>query len=150
MSDIEKEINQKAFQSSYQKAIINVLFTSGWLKRSVQDLLKPYKITHAQFNVLRILNGKYPEACNPGEIVDVMIEKMADVTRLLDRLKSKDLIRREVCPSNRRKLDVYITENGKKLLAQIEPAIQKHHAEFHRLTPAEAEQLSALLDKFRG
>ena len=148
---IEDEIKQKKFKDNYQKAVINIMFTSGCLKRRVQAVLKPFGITHTQYNVLRILNGASPNPCSPGEIGNVMIEKMADVTRLLDRLKAKGLVEREVCEKNRRKLDVYITEEGKKLLQDIDPNIEKHHQEFHsKISSEEAELLSDLLDKFRG
>jgi len=146
---LSKEIKQKHFEDSYQSMTINILYTSGWLKRKIQNTLKPFGITHAQFNVLRILNGKSPDPCNPSEIIEVMIEKMSDVTRLLDRLKAKGLINRCICEHNRRKVDVYITEQGKQLLQEITPILRKSRNTLEHLTLEEAEQLSHLLDKLR-
>lgn len=146
---LSDEIKQTKFINSYQKMAINIMYTSGWIKRKLQKALKPYGITHAQFNVLRILNGRSPNPCNPSEITEVMIEKMSDVTRLLDRLKSKGLVDRCICEHNRRKVDVYITEDGKKLLQEIDPIMTKNRENYEALSPEEAEQLSKLLDKLR-
>ncbi|MGB0521510.1 MAG: MarR family winged helix-turn-helix transcriptional regulator [Flammeovirgaceae bacterium] len=147
---LAEEIKQKKFVNSHQKMAINILYTSGWLKRKVQATLKPFGITHAQYNVLRILNGKCPNPCNPSEITEVMIEKMSDVTRLLDRLKSKGLVDRCICEHNRRKVDVYITEQGKQLLREIDPVMEKGRKQYQSLSPEEAELLSDLLDKLRA
>lgn len=147
---LAEEIKQTKFASSHQKMTINILYTAGWVKRQVQSVLKPFGITQAQYNVLRILNGRSPEPCNPSEITEVMIEKMSDVTRLLDRLKSKGLIDRCICEHNRRKVNVSITEGGKQLLQEIEPIIQENRKRYEALSPEEAELLSDLLDKLRA
>lgn len=146
---LQEEIKQKHFEDSYQSLSINILYTSGWLKRELQSTLKPFGITHAQFNVLRILNGKSPEPCNPSEIIEVMIEKMSDVTRLLDRLKTKGLVDRCVCEHNRRKVDVSITEQGRQLLQEINPILRENRKKFKHLSEEEATQLNQLLDKLR-
>ena len=147
---LAEEIKQSKFVDEYQKMAINILYTSGWMKRQLQSILKPFGITHAQYNVLRILNGKCPSPCNPSEITDVMIEKMSDVTRLLDRLKTKGLVDRCVCEHNRRKVDVYITEAGRQLIKDIEPVLRKNRKQYQCLSPEEAETLSNLLDKLRA
>jgi len=147
---LAEEIKQQQFADHYEKMAINILYTSGWIKRQLQATLKPFGITHAQYNVLRILAGKNPNPCNPSEIMEVMIEKMSDVTRLLDRLKSKGLVDRCICEHNRRKVDVFITDQGKELLQKLTPILEENHQQYGKLKPEEAEQLSNLLDKLRA
>jgi DNA-binding MarR family transcriptional regulator len=113
--------------------------------------MKQYDILPQHYNVLRILKGKHPNASSPGDIKEVMIDKGNDVTRLLDKLVSKGLVKRSLCEENRRKMDVYITEEGLKLLQDIEKPLQDYLAEIKkRVTEQEAETMSALLDQMRG
>jgi len=103
------------------------------------------------FNILRILNGNYPNAVSPGYIKQVMIDKGVDLTRLLDKLDKLNLIKRNLCPSNRRKIDLNLTDEGILMLQKLSPHLDAHYLELkNNLTEAESEQLSLLLDKLRG
>jgi DNA-binding MarR family transcriptional regulator len=149
--EIEKAIKQPKFSDVYQKLVVNLLFTSNWLRDAQNSLMKQYDILPQHYNVLRILKGKHPNASSPGDIKEVMIDKGNDVTRLLDKLVSKGLVKRSLCEENRRKMDVYITEEGLKLLQDIEKPLQDYLAEIKkRVTEQEAETMSALLDQMRG
>ncbi|QCK13482.1 MarR family winged helix-turn-helix transcriptional regulator [Mangrovivirga cuniculi] len=147
---IEEAIKTKGLKDNYEKLFVNIIYTSNWFKSKLKDLFKPYGITQTQYNVLRILRGKYPEPCNPGYITSVMIEKMSDVTRLIDRLIEKKLVKRMVCETNRRMVEVYITKEGLELLEKLEPVVEKSRDDLKVLTDDEANQLSHLLDKLRG
>ncbi|MCX2744642.1 MarR family transcriptional regulator [Mangrovivirga sp. M17] len=147
---IEEAIKTKGLKDNYEKLFVNVIYTSNWFKSKLKELFKPYGITQTQYNVLRILRGKYPEPCNPGYITGVMIEKMSDVTRLIDRLIEKKLVKRKVCETNRRMVEVYITKEGLELLERLEPVVEKSRDDLKVLTDEEANQLSHLLDKLRG
>lgn len=146
---IEDEIKQNKFISSHQKAVINLLFTSNWLVNKQHDYFKPFGITGQQFNVLRILKGQYPKSISAKEIKSRMLDKNSDISRLLDRLISKNLIEKKSCPKDKRATDVFITENGLSLLKEISSK-QKDIDQVLTLTDDEAEQLSNLLDKSRG
>ncbi|PCH99177.1 MAG: MarR family transcriptional regulator [Bacteroidetes bacterium] len=147
---IDEEIKQKKFVSPIQKAHLNVMFTSNWIIGTTKGILKPFGITHQQYNVLRILKGRSPEYCTADDVKSVMLDKSPDLTRLLDRLIDKGFVNRRVCEENRRKLDIGITANGKKLLIKIGPKIKSHHDKANVLTNNEAEELSRILDKLRG
>lgn len=149
--EIEKAIKQPKFTDAYQKLVVNMLFTSNWLRDAQNSLMKQYDILPQHYNVLRILKGKFPNSSSPGDIKDVMIDKGNDVTRLIDKLVSKGLVKRSLCEENRRKMDVYITEEGLKLLDEIEKPLQNHLTQIKtRVTKEEAETMSSLLDKMRG
>ncbi|MCO4291708.1 MarR family transcriptional regulator [Solitalea sp. MAHUQ-68] len=148
---IEQEILQEKFEDSYQKAIINLVFTNNWLRDLQSEHFKQYDILPQHFNILRIVRGKHPQAVSPGEIKNVMLDKGNDVTRLLDKLVTKGLIDRRLCEHNRRKMDINITDDGLKLLEAIDIPFQTFFNSLkNRLTKQDAEHLSDLLDKLRG
>jgi len=147
---IEQAINQKEFKNIVEKLYINILYTSGHLKRKLKDIFTPYDITSTQYNVLRILKGRHPEACHPGQIVAVMVEKMSDVTRLIDRLTIKGLTERNTCPGNRRKINIHITEKGISLLNEIEPVMNNHFQKIQtKFSEQELELICSYLDRLR-
>lgn len=147
--NIESEIKQEKFSSQHQKAVINLIYTTNWLTSRQQDFFKPHNITGQQFNILRILKGQHPKTISATEIKARMLDKNSDVSRLLDRLVSKNLIVKKACPNDRRAADVSITEEGLILLKSID----KQQADMDHiltLTETEAKLLSDLLDKSRG
>lgn len=146
---IEEAIRQKKFASAKQKAIINIIYTHHWLLEKQHQVFDDFDITHQQFNVLRILRGKYPEATSPGAVKEVMIDKNPDLTRLCDRLVNKALIKREFNSENRRQVVLKITQQGLNLLEEIEPVMQAASKQI-KLTEKDATILSDLLDKLRG
>ena len=150
--EIEKVIKQNTkFRSSHEKAAVNLIYTNSWFKDLQNALFKDHSILPQHYNVLRILKGRHPEPVSPGTIKEVMLEKNNDVTRLLDKLVTKGLAKRQLCPVNRRKMDINITDKGIKLLLELDEPMKKHLSEMKKkLTEKEAEQLSQLLDKMRG
>ncbi len=147
---IENAIRQDKPMQPLQKAIINLMYTYNWHMERSAAVFKPFDITPQQFNVLRILRGKHPEAVLVGEVKCVMLDKNPDLTRLGDRLVQKGLIHRELNPQNRREVLMQITKEGMALLEQIDVQMEKVKAAWQNLTDEEAEQLSDLLDKLRG
>lgn len=113
-------------------------------------IFKPFDLTPQQYNVLRILNGRYPEAIPVGEVKAVLLDKNPDMTRLGDRLVQKGLIQRDFNQQNRREVLLSITPQGIELLAKMQPALEQAAAQWDQLSPEEAETLSNLLDKLRG
>ncbi|NQY10265.1 MAG: MarR family transcriptional regulator [Flavobacteriales bacterium] len=147
---IEDELKQEKFKSPHQKAYLNLMFTYKFIESQSKKTLKPFDVTSQQYNVLRILKGKYPTLRSAEEIKDVMIDKSPDLTRLLDRLIDKGFVTREVCKENRRKLDIGITKKGLKQIDKMEPTLMAYHEESKKITKKEAEELSRILDKMRG
>lgn len=147
---IEEEIKQKKFRSVHHKAHINVLFTASWLSQHSARLLKPYKISWQQFNILRILRGMYPEPATVKLLTERMIDKMSNASRLVEKLKLKGYVERTVCPSDRRRVDIRITEQGLKALENISRVMEDGlHRQMDNLSEEDAEQLNGLLDKLR-
>ena len=84
-------------------------------------------------------------------IQERMIAKTSNTTRLVDKLLLKELVLREICPINRRKMEITITEKGLQLLLQLDPSVEAHERSFSKnLTVEELELLNELLEKFRN
>lgn len=147
---IEEELKQDKFTSAVHKAIVNIMFTDGWLSNHLRDVFKDHNLTPQQYNVLRILRGKYPEALNPSDIKAVMLDKNPDLTRLCDRLLTRKLIDRCIDGDNRRKMNIRITEDGLKMLNLIDPIMIDFNKKVSTISEEEATILSSLLDKLRG
>ena len=147
---LEDEIKQKKFKNEYQKLLLNVIFTGNWLNSQSIKAFKPYGVSPQQYNVLRILKGQHPNAISVNQIVERMLDKNSNASRLVDKLVLKNLVKRETCEADRRQMDVAITEKGLKLLVDMESNID--HVDqiiSNSLTKKEAEQLNIILDKIR-
>ena len=147
---LEEEIKQPHFKHPFEKAILNVRFTSGWLDQIILSVLKPYGLSEEQYNVLRILRGQYPNPSPLQLIGERMLNRMSNVTRLVEKLRRSGFVTREVCPENRRKVDILITEKGLALLDEISPQLEDALRTNQHITDEEVTELNRILDKFRG
>jgi DNA-binding MarR family transcriptional regulator len=147
---LETDIQQQTFRSEYQKALLNILFTSNYLIAIVNDFFKPYDITRQQYNVMRIVKGQLPKAASIQLIRDRMLEKMSDASRIVERLRLKNMVKREISPDDKRIVHISITDEGIKLLESIEMHVEEMEKSIKNLSREEAVQLNKLLDKIRG
>ncbi len=122
------------------KLVAEILRTGDYLDSKVTEVLKQYGITHIQFNILRILEGAQPDPLPVGKIKERLLFSKSDVTRLLDRLEKKELISRKICPSNRRKMDIEITDEGLKLIQIVLPLIEESLEGFYQKKVGEKER----------
>src|SRR5690606_17571768 len=113
---LEDEIKQDKFHSQYHKLMINLLFTGNWVYYHNKKFLKRYGISPEQFNVLRILRGQYPKPSSINLLNERMLDRMSNVSRLVEKLRIKNLLKRSECPKDRRQVDILITEEGLALL----------------------------------
>ncbi|CAA6829114.1 MAG: Regulatory protein MarR [uncultured Aureispira sp.] len=147
---IEEEINQtKPFPNPQTKAIVNLNFTASWLSGVQTEILKPYGISIQQYNILRILKGMHPKPATVKILIERMIDKNSNASRLVDKLLKKGLLERNTCPRDRRRVDVMVTEAGLEVINVVARALKKSKT-LMRLTNEEAIQLSDLLDKMRS
>lgn len=146
---IEEEIKQRTFKDVYQKIYINLVYTSGWLQVRQTAVFKKYGLTLPQYNILRILRGQHPKPATVNLLIERMLDKTSNASRIVDKLESKKLVTRFQCPHDRRTVDILITEAGLTLLMQIDEAQGTKQQSLHNLSKAEAEELSRLLDKIR-
>ncbi len=150
MGKIEEAIKQAEFKDSYNKAVVNLLYTHSYLVSFQTSVLKPMDLSPEQYNVLRILRGQQGKPATIAAIQDRMLNTMSNASRLVDKLKAKELVKRDECPENRRKVDVLITEKGLRLLEFLEPQISALNKNVIHLGEQEVVLLNELLDKLRG
>ena len=147
---LEEEIKQKKFRNEYHKLAVNILYTHGWLVNHHAEHLKKSGITGAQYNVLRILRGQYPNPASVNLLKERMLDKMSDASRLVERLLQKDLVDRKICPDDRRRVEVIITERGLNLLKELDQKDDEFDVLFKSLDENEVKATNDLLDKMRG
>lgn len=147
---LEKEIKQKKFQNEYQKAMVNILFTASWVGTIHSKYLKPHGISLQQYNILRILRGQHPNPVTINLLIDRMLDKMSNASRLVDKLKHKGLVKRKESKNDRRRVDVLITVKGLDLLSRTDKYIRNLDKAFGAITKSEAQNLNRILDKLRG
>lgn len=147
---IEKDIQQAKFRNPHQKAAINLLYTMGWMKDQMKAIFDTEEITSQQFNILRILRGSFPTPLSTLQIRERMLEKMSDTSRIVDRLIAKGLVKKLTCKTDKRLVDVIITDKGKQLLERLDERQDEMDAVLKNISDEEAEMLSNLLDKVRN
>lgn len=147
---IEERIKTSRFRDAWHKATINILFTNNWLSNVLEARAGKKNITLQQFNVLRILRGQYPNPASNAMIKERMINSTPDISRLVERIVSKGLVSRTKNKSDKRAVDLLITEKGLQLLEELEADMNLSNMLAQYLSEEEATTLSNLLDKLRG
>jgi DNA-binding MarR family transcriptional regulator len=149
---LDTEAKQKrGVHSRQQDVVASVLRTANYLDRFCAPVFDQHGITSQQFNVLRILRGAGFEGLPTLDIADRMIEQTPGITRLLDRLEQKRLVRRERPAENRRQVLCYITKPGLDLLQELDIPLRNRVSQaLHRLDVAGIEELIRLLELARG
>jgi DNA-binding MarR family transcriptional regulator len=147
---IEEELKSEVDYNISTRVVLNVTYTQNVITESFNEVIKPYDISGEQYNVLRILRGQKGQPANMCIIQERMLARTSNTTRLVDKLLLKDLVTRNVCPENRRKIEVLITQKGLDLLTELDPKVQWHADSFAKnLTEEELIQMNTLLEKYR-
>lgn len=146
---LEKDIQQVKFRNDYQKLMINIIFTHNWIMERNKQFFDKGDITPQQFNILRILRGS-GVPLSTLQIRQRMLDKMSDTSRIVDRLLKKELVKKVICESDRRLVDVTITEKGMQLLENLDSYNEELDNMLKTLNHDEAKELNSLLDKLRN
>lgn len=145
---IQEDINQSKFRNEHQKAAINLIYTFNWLTEQMKNLFEKHDLTSQQFNILRILRGA-GQPLSTLQIRQRMLDKMSDTSRIVDRLILKGLVKKNTSATDKRLVDVSITDKGKKLLIKLDGHQDEMDAVLGNLTESEAKMFNKLLDKIR-
>ncbi|UXP33521.1 MarR family transcriptional regulator [Reichenbachiella agarivorans] len=146
--EISKEIKTN-FLNNKNMAMVNLMYTANWFRDLNKNILKKYNLLPQHYNVLRIVKGKYPDASCPSDIKSVMLDKGPDITRLIDKLVSMGYIERCLNQSNRRSMDIRISDKGTHVLKEMTQLMEAVRDQHFGLSEEEALTLSQLLDKAR-
>ncbi|MCA8973951.1 MAG: MarR family transcriptional regulator [Planctomycetes bacterium] len=139
------------FRSLRHEAMVALLLTTDELRRPMQQLLATRDgLTHQQYNVLRILRGARGEGLPTLEIAERMIERTPGVTRLLDRLEAKGLVRRERSAKDRRQVFCYLSAAGEVLVDELDAPVEALDDQlFATLPDGQVRALIDVLDRLR-
>ncbi len=147
---LEEEIKQPKFKDEYHKLLVNLMFTGSWLNIRQIHFFKKYDLSPQQYNLLRILRGQYPNPASVNLLIERMLDKQSNASRLVDKLDVKGLVKRKQCKTDKRQVDVVLSNKGVQLLEAIDKDIDNLDNMIANLSTSDAKKLSDLLDKMRG
>jgi DNA-binding MarR family transcriptional regulator len=144
-ASLRAELQQKKpFSSLEQEATLSIARTEAALREPIEELLKKSEVSLAQYNVLRILRGAGPEGLTRNEIRDRLINRMPDVTRLLDRMEEAGWVSRAREMEDRRCVATHLTRSGRTLVDSLDGPVQEEHE--RRLGHMTKTQLRTLIE----
>ena len=152
MGRLQQELKQrKPFQSAAQEALLGLMRTTDLVRRQAAAVVEPHGITLQQYNVLRILRGGGTDGVPTLEVAERMVEQTPGITRLLDRLEAKGVVKRQRCSKDRRQHLCWITPKGTALLETLDgPMVQFGEHLMKGLKPEDRVALIRLLDALRA
>ena len=145
---IEKEINQSKFRNDWQKALVNIIYTCNWVMEEQKNHLDRGGLTLQQYNILRILKGS-GQPISTLQIRERMLDKMSDTSRIVDRLIAKNLVEKCINQTDKRLVDVSISQKGIELINWMDNYTHEIDDILKNLSEEEVQQLNTLLDKVR-
>jgi len=147
---LEQSISQSKFDSEQEKLMINVIYSANLLNLITSRLFKPYDLSPQQYNVLRILRGQKGKSIALIDIEHRMLDKSSNVSRLVDKLISKDLVNRSVSSKDRRRIEIIITSRGKSVLKEIDLILADMNSKIKAIiSDDKAKQTNRILDQLR-
>ncbi len=147
---INEIVQGKGVINIEKRTVLNVFFTYYEIYATLSELTKKHEITLEQFNVLRILRGQKQQPINMGVIQERMVARSSNSTRIVDKLVEKKLVDRRICPNNKRKMEIVITNQGLEKLSRIDPEIEEMEKQLSKnLSLGELLHLNELLTKYR-
>jgi DNA-binding MarR family transcriptional regulator len=146
---LESDINQRTFRNPQQKSMVNLIYTYHWVVERIKQFLSDEDITLQQYNILRILRGSAPKPLSTLQIRERMLDKMSDTSRIVDRLRLKGLVEKSTAKSDKRLVDVLISDKGRKLLEKLDAQNAKLDNIMQGLSEDDMKVFNDLLDKIR-
>lgn len=147
---IEEVLVTNKFENEYHKASLNIIYTSNFIQSLLKERTDKEKITLQQYNILRILRGQHTKPATINLLKERLLDRMSDVSRIIDRLVKKNLVSRCTSDKDRRAVDIYITNDGLEILKRLDQKMSVLSVLEKTLSDDECKQLNYLLDKMRG
>jgi DNA-binding MarR family transcriptional regulator len=147
---LEDEIQQFKFRNQRQKMLINLIYTYNAISSKMQEFLKSESLTMQQYNILRILRGQYPNPSTNSLVKERMLDRNSDVTRIIDRMIRDGLVSRVNCESDRRRVDITITDLGLEKLKRLDTMSTQMDTIATGLSEEESTIMNDMLDKLRS
>lgn len=143
-----RRLHQTKFEGPHHEVLLGIMLAHAAIDAMLDDIFEGTGITQQQYNVLRILNGVYPNSHPRGEIARRMVRRAPDLTRMLDRLVRMELVEREKGEHDHRQSLARITLKGRTLIERLHPRVQEATGFLaERVSVDEAQHLSKLLER---
>ncbi|MFY7826138.1 MAG: MarR family winged helix-turn-helix transcriptional regulator [Flectobacillus sp.] len=146
---IEKDIKQKSFTNPYQKLTVNIMYTNNWLVSEFSQIIKPYTLSEQQYSVLKILQNAHPTPLSINTIIENMRDQMSNVSRLVDKLEQKGYVERRKSPSDKRVVEVIITDEGVQITDEINELIEVWETQSIQMCDEDLKLLQSLIQKLQ-
>lgn len=138
-------------RKKYYKTVHEIISTGHWITESISQELKIFGVSEPQYNVLRVLSDHKGKPVTVREITKRMVQRSSNVTRIIDKLLVKEYVKRKECSSNRRKMDITITDEGISFLKKLDKKVHTfHYPMMDNLSGKEADALRYLIEKMKG
>lgn len=148
---LHKRLLSERFDGPFQEAVLNLWVAASFARALYDEVFEGADLTLTQYNVLRILNGAYPEGYCRSDVSRRMFDRAPDLTRLIDRLVRRGLVQRVRSEKDGRQSVARITPRGRHLLSLMHPKVRAVEKAFaNRISEAEAAELSRLCEKVYG
>ena len=142
---LSRRLKQAQFSSPVQEAMLSVIVAANTINDIMDRVCEEHGITRAQYNVLRILRGVHPGGHARCEIACRMLDRASDITRLVDRLQVRRLVKRSRGSEDQRQAVTVITAKGLKLLEEMRPRIEVEAGDIlNKLSEKDCHELSRL------
>jgi DNA-binding MarR family transcriptional regulator len=142
---LSRRLKQARFANPQQEAVLSLAVAASTLNDLLDEICKGHGLTRPQYNVLRILRGVHPKGHPRCEIAQRMVERAPDITRLVDRLQDRGLVRRTRGGEDQRQAITHITAKGLKLLQAIQPELEDQTTvRLSKLSDTDCHDLSRL------
>ncbi len=145
--NVEQRIKTETVLPLKRKTVIHLMLVNNHMQDVLAQTLKPFEVSLQQFNVLRILRGQKGKPANLSTLSERMVSRMSNTTRLVDKLIAKDFVRRNTCPDNRRKIEIWLTDSGRQALQEMDTAVEAaEQLLMHSMNEDQLKNLNELLD----
>lgn len=141
---------ENQFRNEYHRLIINLHKTDGYIFNHFQQKLAPFDLSVQQYKALRLLSDVFPNSLSAGELKEKMTDMNSDMTRLIDRLVAKNLVVREVDPTNRRRVNLRLTTESDQFVKKVAVEFSDFESIVNHLTEEEVTVMNKLLEKIRN
>lgn len=145
------ESKTRKFDSQQQEVYLSLWRTYDRLKGLEDELFQAWDLTSQQYNVLRILQAANPKPVPTLQLSNRLISRAPDITRMIDKLQERGLVKRVRSENDRRTVLVEITAQGLELLENLrEPVKALHVLQVGHLSQADRALLCRLLQQARA
>ena len=145
---IEKNLPHNYFRNENHKSLVNIYLTACFISEKTKHFLEKEDLTPQQYNILRILRQSNT-ALSTLRIREMMIDKMSDTSRIVERLVKKDLVHKQTSRHDKRLVDVSLSGRGIQLVDRLENRTNEVDSLLDHLNKEDLAQLNHLLNKIR-